>query len=104
MDAADLDGRYQRDAAALAQARTLAANRSFFLLFGVCVLVGLGGLLVVGVSGTPGWIVTAAILGIGTGASFSGKADDIMLLGVALIGACCGLLALAVTAQVILGH
>ena len=103
MDGADLEGRFQRDVAALQQAKTVAGNRSFILLFAICALVGLAGLLVVGCSGTVGWGLTAGVLAIGAGASFSGKADEIMVLGVAGISGLCGLLALAVSAQVIFG-
>ena len=103
MSALELDGRYQRDAAALAQARTIGANKSFILLFAICVLVGLTGLLVVGVSGMWGWITVAALGVIGGAGAFSGKMDELMTLGVALIAALTGVLSVIVTAYVLLG-
>lgn len=99
----DLDVRYQRDAAVLAQARTIAANKSFILLFFICVLVLSVGLLTVGVSGLWGW-VTVAVLGIvgGIGA-WSGRMDSLMTLGIATIAGVTGILSVIVTIYVWLG-
>ncbi|MDQ3034526.1 MAG: hypothetical protein M3Y87_19105 [Myxococcota bacterium] len=99
----DLDGRYQRDAAVLQQARTISANKSFFLLFTICILVSAVGLLTVGVSGMWGWI-TVAVLGVlgGVGA-WSGKMDSLMTLGVATMAGATGVLSAIVTVYVILG-
>lgn len=103
MSEADLDGRYARDAALLAQARTISMNKSFILLFVICFLVGAVGLLVVGVSGLWGWI-TVAVLGLIGGAGvFSGKMDELMTLGVAAISGLTGILSIIVTAYVLLG-
>jgi hypothetical protein len=99
----DLDGRYQRDAAVLQQARTISMNKSFFLLFFICLLVAAVGLLTVGVSGMWGWI-TVAVLGVlgGLGA-WSGKMDTLMTLGVAALAGATGVLSAIVTVYVILG-
>src|SRR5690606_35090340 len=104
MSAADLDGRFQRDAALLAQARTLSQNKSFLLLFFICFLVAATGLLVVAVSGMWGWI-TVAVLGAGGGLGvFTGKMDELMTLGIAAIGGLTGILSIIVTGYVLFGH
>jgi hypothetical protein len=103
MSAVESDGRYQRDAALLQGARTIAANKSFVLLFAICALVGAVGLLVVAVSGLWGWITVAALLVIGGAGVFSGKMDELMTLGVATIAGLTGILSVIVTAYVILG-
>ncbi len=99
----DLDGRYQRDVALLQQARTISMNKSFFLLFSICVLVAAVGLLTVGVSGMWGWI-TVAVLGVLGGAGMaSGKMDALMTLGIAAIAAGTGVVSAIVTVYVVLG-
>lgn len=103
MSEADLDGRYARDAALLAQARTISMNKGFILLFVICFLVAAVGLLVVAVSGLWGWVTVAALLAVGAAGTFSGKMDELMTLGTAVISALTGLLSIAVTAYLIFG-
>jgi hypothetical protein len=99
----DLDGRYQRDAATLAQAQTISANKSFILLFVICILVFSVGLLTVGVSGMWGWVTVAALGLIGGAGIMSGKMDSLMTLGIATVAGATGVLSVIVTAYVLLG-
>lgn len=99
----DLDGRYARDAALLAQARTLSMNKGFLLLFVICFLVGAVGLLVVAVSGLWGWVTVAVLALVGGAGFFSGKMDELMTLGVAGVSALTGILSIAVTGYILFG-
>ncbi len=102
MDGLD-SSRYQRDLADLQAARGVAMNKGIILLFLIVALVSVVGLLVVGVSGLAGWILVAVIVGIGVGGTVSGKMDVLMTLGVALLGAITGVMALIATTYVLLG-
>ncbi len=99
----DLDARYQRDAAALAQARTISGNKSFILLFTICILVISVGLLTIGVSGMWGWVTVATLALVGGAGAWSGKMDSLMTLGIATIAGMTGVLSVIVTAYVLLG-
>jgi hypothetical protein len=99
----ELDGRFQRDASALVQAKGIMMNKSFFLLFFIAALVSAVGLLVIGVSGVNGWILSAAVGVLGGVGVATGKADALMTLGVAAIGAVCGVISIIVAVLVILG-
>lgn len=103
MSDADLDARFARDAALLAQARTISMNKSFFLLFFICFLISAVGLLVIAVSGLWGWVTVGVLLAVGAAGVFSGKMDELMTLGTAGISAVTGIVSIAVTAYLVLG-
>lgn len=103
MSEADLDARYARDAALLAQARTISMNKGFLLLFFISFLVSAVGLLVVAVSGFWGWVTVGVLLAVGGAGVFSGKMDELMTLGTAVISAITGVVSIAVTAYLVFG-
>ena len=100
---ADLEGKYHRDAAALQAAKGIMAQKSFLLLFFICFLVASVGLLTIGVSGLWGWVLVAVLGVLGGLGAWSGKMDEMMTLGVAAIGAVCGVISLIVAVFVVLG-
>jgi len=103
MSEADLDARYARDAALLAQARTISMNKGFILLFVICFLVAAVGLLSVAVSGLWGWVTVGVLAVFGGVGVFSGKMNELMTLGTAGISAFTGIVSIAVTAYIMLG-
>jgi uncharacterized membrane protein len=103
MDTAELDARYQREVAALIEARGIKMNKSFILLFFICVLVALIGLLVVAVSGLAGWVLVAVLGVIGGIGAWSGKGEMLMLLGAALLALVSGVFSVIVTIYVFAG-
>jgi len=97
------DARYQREAAELVAAKGIAYNKSFILLFFIAVLVAVVGSLVIIISALPGWIILGTVLGVGGAGVASGKMDALMTLGVASLAGISGIMAVIVTAYVMLG-
>ena len=100
---ADLDARYQRDAALLQAAKSLGQNKGFLLLFLICFLVGAVGLLTVGVSGMWGLITVAVLLAVGGVGAVTGKMEEMMTLGVAAIAGLSGIVCMIVAVYVLAG-
>jgi hypothetical protein len=99
----DLDSRYQRDVAALTEARGIMMNKSFFLMFFLCALFSALGLLIVAISGVPGWVLVAVLGLIGGAGVASGKMDSLMLWGLMLIAAASGVASAIVAVMVFAG-
>jgi hypothetical protein len=103
MEAAELDARYQRDAAALIQARGIGMNKSLLVLFFVCVVGALVSAIVVAVSGAPGWALVATVGTLGGVGAWSGKMDTLMLAAIAGLALLSGVLSAVVAVLVIAG-
>lgn len=80
-----------------------SANKSFFLLFGIAILVAVVGLLCIFVAKTAGWVTFGSLAGLAAIGHFTGKSDALMTLGVALVSGVCGVLTLIVAAYHFMG-
>jgi hypothetical protein len=95
--------RLARDSELLRRAQGLGMNLDFLLIFAVCVIILITGLLTVVVSMPWSLAVFAGIAAFALIGFFTGAADNIMMGTVALIGGVSGLVTIGVAVMVALG-